>query len=92
MSDAMDKMVEAFFESLHPVEREIEPGMVEFGIEAVLAAAPTVEGWVRCEAWDGVAVNGLLSVRRAGHQAPYLHQASCPGPHHTLLLGPEATS
>ncbi len=77
MSD-MDEMVGAFFASPHtPLNRDEDEPWVVLAIAAALAAAPAAGGSVWCEHFHDVVLT--------------LHGTGCPGPHRTLLLGPEVS-
>lgn len=80
-----DEMAEAALATYYPGLVGIDTSeldRVRAALAAALAAAPTVGGWVWCEdhnAPGGGSAPGTCFVR------------NCPGPHRTLILGPEVT-
>jgi hypothetical protein len=81
MSDMKD-MTDAMVHVMYAIRDEIRDLSVVLDPERPLAATPTVEDAVVCGAHpDG----WLVMTDGCG-------QRDCPGPHHTLLLGPEVTS
>lgn len=89
MSDHItDEMLNAVWETVDALTGEaLSHAQAREVADAVLAAAPTVDGWVWCELHDLIARTDFPA---SCHEECSVHCPPCPGPHKALLLGPES--
>lgn len=84
-----DEMLDAAYETAGISRTGYAPWKdhLRAALAAALAAAPTVDGWVWCDE------TGSPSLAKPTHRterfACDIEDDHCPGPHRTLLLGPE---
>jgi surface antigen len=95
MSEVNNEMVRAGLDTTmtgtdgRTVRESLGPWTMRAAIEAALASAPTVEDVVWCNEWKKIYGRTSAGIYRCESFVGLAVPGVCPGPHRTLLLGPE---